>query len=166
VTQIKEDANDFYNGRACVKLNGKWGIVDKTGVELIPAIYDYLLNFPYDDEVTPAKFNDKWGLIDTTGTIVIPLIYDTIMILPQGRAIVELNGKCGFVNKTGTIAIPPKYDNVFSWNKFVKVELNDKWGLVEGHDVEILPIIYDAIYFIDEKTVHVELNGEDMIIDL
>ena len=36
---------DFYGGLALVKLNGKWGYIDKTGKEVIPCKYDDACHF-------------------------------------------------------------------------------------------------------------------------
>jgi hypothetical protein len=39
---IYEDVQDFDNGLAAVKLDGKWGFIDKTGTMVIKAEYDYV----------------------------------------------------------------------------------------------------------------------------
>ncbi|WGU70951.1 WG repeat-containing protein [Capnocytophaga canimorsus] len=36
---LYESAGKFKEGLAAVKLNGKWGFIDKTGKEVIPFIY-------------------------------------------------------------------------------------------------------------------------------
>ena len=37
--------NNFFEGLASVKLNGKWGFIDKTGREAIPCKYDNVCSF-------------------------------------------------------------------------------------------------------------------------
>ena len=55
----------FHDGLAIVKLNGKYGFIDKTGKEIIPLIYDSAGDF--SEGVANVKSNGKWITIDQTG---------------------------------------------------------------------------------------------------
>jgi len=57
---------DFFSEWTAVKLNGKWGYIDKTGKEVIPLKFDNV--FEFDGRVAYVKFNGKWGYSDITGT--------------------------------------------------------------------------------------------------
>ncbi len=63
-------------GLVAVKLmaTNKWGFVDTTGKEVIPTIYDSMLNFNYG--LCCVQINGKWGFIDRAGTMAIPAIFD------------------------------------------------------------------------------------------
>ena len=56
---------DFHYGLALVKLNGKWGYVDKSGKEVIPCRYDYTTSF--DDGFAKVCLNGNWNYIDKHG---------------------------------------------------------------------------------------------------
>jgi hypothetical protein len=54
-----------------VKLDNKWGYIDKSGKEIIPLRYDDGRIFM--DGLAAVKLNNKWGFIDKTGKEVVPL---------------------------------------------------------------------------------------------
>ena len=64
-----DDANNFSEGLARVKLNGKYGYIDKQGTEVIPLKYDYANNF--SEGLALVGLADKYGFIDKQGTEVV-----------------------------------------------------------------------------------------------
>ena len=69
-----DDVWDFSEGLARVKLNNKWGFIDKTGKEVIPLIYDEVRDF--SEGLACVKLNSKYGFIDGKGKEVVPFMYD------------------------------------------------------------------------------------------
>ncbi len=65
-----DDVEDFVEGLAAVKLDGKWGYIDTTGREVIPFKYDYAGDF--SEGLAAVNLDGKRGFIDTTGQVVIP----------------------------------------------------------------------------------------------
>ncbi len=93
--------SNFEEGLARVKLNEKWGVIDKTHKEVVPPRYDYISTFFFNEGLASVQLNKKWGFIDKTGKEVIPLIYDYADDFKDGKAIVEKDGKEFFIDKTG-----------------------------------------------------------------
>jgi hypothetical protein len=91
--------SDFQEGRAWVKLNGKYGFVDLQGNEVIPLKYDDAFNF--SEGRAEVSLNGKYGFIDVNGNEVIPLKYDRVYSFSEGRLRVKLNRKYGFVDVQG-----------------------------------------------------------------
>ena len=89
----------YYEGLASVKLNDKWGFIDKTGEEVIPIKYDVAWKF--SESLARVKLNGKWGFINKTGEEVIPLKYDEVEDFSEGFAKVKLNGKVFYINQKG-----------------------------------------------------------------
>lgn len=69
-----EEADVFYTELAKVRLNGKYGFIDKTGKEVIPLKYNYIGGF--NDGLALVKSEGKCGFINSSGTEVIPITYD------------------------------------------------------------------------------------------
>ena len=63
-----DDALSFSEGLASVKINGKWGFIDKTDTMVIPAKYDYAEDF--SDGKAFVKLNGRWFYIDRNGNEV------------------------------------------------------------------------------------------------
>ena len=89
----------YVEGLAWVRLNGKYGFIDKSGTEVTPCKYDYAN--PFSEGLACVKLNGKYGFIDKSGTEVIPCKYDDAYPFSEGRACVKLNEKLGTVNKSG-----------------------------------------------------------------
>ena len=93
----------FSEGLACVKLNGKYGFVDKSGKEIIPVKYDSAWSF---SEGLARVGLDKCGFIDKMGVEIIPFKYDVAESFIEGLARVKLNGKYGYIDKTDKEILP------------------------------------------------------------
>lgn len=116
LTPLFKDSADAYDAMArltvplaCVKLNGKWGYIDKTGKEVIPCRYDYVESFV--NGLARVELNGKYGYIDETGKEVISCRYDAAYAFSEGLARVKLNGKWGLIDKAGKEVIPCRYDD-------------------------------------------------------
>ena len=59
-----------------VKLNGKYGFIDKEGKEIIPLKYDEVREFR--EGLATVELNKKWGFVDKEGKEVISLKYDCV----------------------------------------------------------------------------------------
>ena len=97
----------FREGLATVKLNGKWGSINKKGEIVIPLKYDQIGDF--HEGLAIVELNGKWGFINTEGQEVISIKYDFVGSFFEGLVQVKFNGKYGFVNTKGVEVVQPKY---------------------------------------------------------
>ena len=112
---------------AAVKLNGKWGFIDKQGNTVIPCKYDGAESF--SEGLAAVKLNGKWGFIDKQGNMVLPFKYDIAESFSESLAWVKLNDKYGLINKQGNTVIPCKYDDAYPFREgLASVVLNGKMG--------------------------------------
>ena len=154
----------FEEGLAGVKLNGKWGFIDKTGKEVIPFKYDFACAF--SGGLAKVRLNGKWGFIDETGREICPCKYAAADIFSEGLAQVELNGKVGYIDTTGEEVIPCKYDYAYEFKDgFARVELNGKWGYIDRTGREVVPCKYNYVFSFDGEFAKVELNGKQGYVD-
>ncbi|EAH8849740.1 WG repeat-containing protein [Campylobacter lari] len=52
----------FYNDIATVKLNGKWGLINKNGDFIISPIYDYISHL--NENFITIQIGNKYGFAD------------------------------------------------------------------------------------------------------
>lgn len=69
-----EKIEDFSDGLAAVRQNGKWGFLNEKGGLKIGFIYEDANRFI--NGVAAVKLNGKWGYINKNGKVIIPIIYD------------------------------------------------------------------------------------------
>lgn len=153
LTQNYDEVYDFYYGAARVKKGSKWGLIDKTGKQIAPVVYDVILGFEYDFKDGMALFMNKgkYGLINSKGKIIAPAVYDQIEPFSEGLARVSKGGKFGFINTIGKVVVPLKYDRANLGFKeglsavAVKVG-NDrtgyKFGYIDKNGKEVIPLKY------------------------
>ena len=106
-----EDAQLFSEGLASVKIEGRWGYIDKTGQYVIRPQFDDV-KLPFEDGLACVAIGDRWGYIDKAGKYVINPQFDDAWPFEDGLALVEIDGKWGFINKVGQYAIEPQFDFV------------------------------------------------------
>lgn len=134
-------------GFTLVKLNRKYGFIDKTGYEVISPKYDCVQDFREGlvivcngqgghlavcGDPCAEIIKGKYGVFDTTGKEIVPLIYDGISYFnDEGLARVKLNEKYGVIDKTGKVVVPIIYDlkTLPKWN-------NTRF-YIDGIEVEI-----------------------------
>jgi tetratricopeptide (TPR) repeat protein len=97
------------SGIFLVKLNGKYGFINKSGKVLINPQFDAAGNF-YDG-LAVVKSGEKWGYINKSGKIVINPQFEQATNFYEGLAAVKLGGKWGYINKSGNIVINPQFES-------------------------------------------------------
>jgi hypothetical protein len=93
-------ATIFENDVARVKLNEKWGLINKQGVEVIPLIYDEVIPFETFPPTFIVSVFRKKGMLDMNGNQLIPIIYDDMAssLSPQGLLRVRLNNEWKYIS--------------------------------------------------------------------
>ena len=159
-----DEADLFSEGFARVKLNGKWGFVDKSGKVVVPIKYDYVHSF-YDG-LAQVKLDGESWYIYKLGNKYVPLKYGPSRFFSEGFIKVYLNGKQGYMDKSGKLAVPIKYDYVNDFKEgLASVSLNDKHGFVDKSGTEVVPLKYSIARDFSEGLAGVELNYKCGFID-
>lgn len=155
---VLSDKGDWNGIAMSVQREGKWGFVDKNGIEIIPCKYDLVENFlSKKDSITPVAIGDKFGYINMKGDITIAFDYEFAgRFSSKGLAPVVKNNKLGFINYKGETLIDfiydPKYEindgkvrikDSFWLNDTIAICKNGKWGLINDRGVEVFPFIFD-----------------------
>src|SRR6218665_2970306 len=83
---------------APVKIEGKWGYINKTGKIVIKLQFDEARGFR--EGLANIKLDSKWGYINKTGKIVINPRFDMAWHFEEGLAVIGLDGKLGYIDKT------------------------------------------------------------------
>ena len=156
------------NGLIKVRLDGKYGFINKDGEEIIPCKYEDADAF--SDGLAKVKSAEGWGFVNENGEEIISCKYEDVDVFFYGLALVQSNEGFGwgFVNENGEEIIPCKYKyaDAFSYG-LARVQSKEGWGFVNKDGEEIISCKYeDADYFwFGAETAEVKLNGEWITID-
>jgi len=155
----KNDSFFYTETNILVKLNNKYGFIDKTGKTIFPFIYDYVESY-CDEESRRAKvFNGileneyntpsegLYGFINPEGKEVIPLIYKEASTFYNGVSIVKKDSLYGYIDTTGNMITPLIYENAtpFCEEGYAHVFKSGKSGVINTRGNEIVACRYDFI---------------------
>ena len=170
--------------------NGKKGLFDYTGKQIIPCRYDYILSSDYGArDIYYVGINNPikegyylMGLYSEQNGEILPCQYDKVyeLIDDYNFAVIK-DGKCGIVDSNGKFIVPIEYDfypldalsisgNKDSW--YSVVIQDHKKGVINNYGNLVIPIQYEDIkirwnrssntpYFIVKKKTAVQ--GGDII---
>ena len=103
-----DEAYDFYEDLASVKIGEKYGFIDKTGKLVIAAMYDSPSYFK--DGVAVVELNKLSFVIDKKNNKVFGQGYLNLSAFYEGLARFEVDGRIGFIDSKGVVKIKPTYE--------------------------------------------------------
>lgn len=155
----KYDFGERFNQNriAIISKNGKYGIINEFGKEIIQPKYD-TLEHPEEDyhesEIFEGKNKNYITLLDKRGN----KIYDKIKVynfdfsrlknkVQRVYIIQNLKNKYGVVDSQGKIIIPFIYDEIQDFNGTANtiVKLRGKFGLVSSDNKIVYPVVCESI---------------------
>ena len=146
-----EDVSTFRNGLATVRLNGKYGLINKAGKEILPPQYNSISD--YACGVMWLGTDEGYVLINQDGKRVLPDTYENVFAFTasQDRIPVEKDGKIGFFDTQGNYITNFEYDRVGRFFEGVApvLKLNEEdegWGLINTSGELIVPHLYRKLY--------------------
>ena len=123
----------------------RWGIIDKSGQEIIKLKYSKLKLL--NGDIAIARFQRNWGVINMGEQEVVSFIYDELFEFGKDLFVIKQNGKYGIINRKGKEITPLTFNKLrITINTgLAEVELNNKYGLIDSTGKKITPIKYDRI---------------------
>lgn len=96
--------------------NGLWGLKDKKGNIITPAVYEEIFAFT-EEGIAVVQKNGKYGYLRNDGKVLVDCIYeevyDSLFIDHKNYGVIEVDQKSGLINiANGDIVIPCEYDEL------------------------------------------------------
>lgn len=146
------DYNSVYNFEAdgitnFYHKNDKFGLMDKSFQELIPAKYNQT-SF-YSNGMYIVETGGKWGAVDKSDKVIIPFEYKSLGFMDNaGRIMASKASGVGFIDRNEKILIPLNYYNFFPFSenraKFLD-EASKKYGVMDPQGKILLAPTYDLM---------------------
>lgn len=147
-----------HNGNEYVKIknNKKEGILKKSGEVVISCQYDDVHNYNLVTidilELIQEKYKHTYISICDNGEIK-QYDYDILQIVELGISVIKKYDRCYIIDKHGKEIILPDYyedyydelENISFSEKFIKIKISDKWGILDNNFKEVLSPEYDDI---------------------
>ncbi|MGB7711612.1 MAG: WG repeat-containing protein [Microcoleus sp.] len=159
-----DDSSSFYEGLASVKINNKWGSIDKTGNVVIQPQFDDVYDFL--EGLATVRINNKYGYIDKTGKMITPLQFDHAYYFNEGLAAVKINNKYGYIDKSGKMIISPQFEGARGFPEgLAAVRINNKYGYIDKSGKMIISPQFEGAYNFYQGLARVEINNKYGYID-
>lgn len=145
-----------------VKNNGRWGLLDDKGNEVLSCCFDWLyISSTYAGENSTfyivTKLDGKEGLYDINGKKIFPFIYKSASLRYEQDSktfyvAVKKDEKYGICQMDGKEIIPCIYEQAFikfdkdSKYLYAQVKKEGKYGICQMDGKEIIPCIYENVY--------------------
>ena len=123
------------------------GLVDSTGREIIPPIYDLPIGIGHNNTLFSVSKKNKFGFVDGNGNVVIPLNYSYASPFAEDYAyVISSKNRYGYIDRTGKIVIPFKYEGAKDFQDGIAgVKMKGKWAII-GKDGQLRSkFIFDDI---------------------
>jgi len=108
---------------------------------------------------------EKWGLIHVSGREIIPLVYDYMSPLLADHFVSVFIGDYTWDFEESSAELFDKYLDNNSWNgDYYKGTLGKgKWGMVDLENKTVVPVEYDWVELMDDRTVLCNVGGSPII---
>lgn len=144
-----EEVDDYFEyGMIVLKdMNGKEGVVDSTGREILPCQYDRV-RIAGPDLFIIEKRNEKVvGAVNHHGDTVIPFVYNLLYAYNDHYLEAERQDLYGVLSATGQEIVPCKYEMIWGSDMgYFAVLQAGKWGVVDSTNNVVVPFLYEASY--------------------
>ena len=146
---IKTDFDEFERFRSDFllgKKDGKFGLIDTLGNEVIPPKYSQIMHLEGDTLFKVKKF--LWGVYNINEGLISTIIYDRIDSYNEKFAQVNLRGKSGLLNRKGQEVAKVKFEYFQFQDQFVKAFIGTKMHYFQSDSLDQLELleIYPEVY--------------------
>lgn len=168
IDNFDSEQNIWYEDNVLrVSKDGKYGIIDFNGQEVLPCEYDEIAALKGTSNNFIVKKDGNVGLVNEKGQTIINTEYKDILTLKEGYKneyiIVNSDNKYGLISTSGTVLIEPTYEEVkyLESSNLFAVKQDNTWKLM---DLSEKKIIIDKGYedFVEAKSdnIIVKKNGK------
>ncbi len=118
--------SEYQEGAALIKVDGKFGLINRQGYEICQPIYDDIRLF--NNGYAAVNKNGKWTFVNKQGKRLTPLRYDWVGGFNEGLAAVMIDGQWGLINEQGFEVVETAYDAIkLDQEGKIWVQKNNTW---------------------------------------
>lgn len=155
VIAFQFDQVDGFNslGLTLVKKKSNYGLINKKGVTIVPFDFQEIIVLESVKLIAVCK-NNKWAFYSILGKQMSDFGYDEIKFTQSSLVFVRKEGEVGYLDSNLAVKIPfGKYHFATNFNKndLAIVSLNNRYGVVNLKDIQIIRTQFDSIGYLQEE---------------
>lgn len=172
INNYDKEGNIWYEKNTLrVQKDGKYGLIDLSGNEILTTVYDQIDTIKGVDNSLIIKKDDKFGLSNASGNVIIEPIYTEISALTtdytNGYIVKDNEGNYGVIGNDKTQILDCKYNNIkhVCGSGLYVVKVGDKWKVVKNNEDEGTEIKYSDVKSINNENFVVAKDNSYGIVD-
>jgi hypothetical protein len=147
--EVKTDFDEFVRFRSNFilgKKDGKFGLINTLGNEVIPPRYNQIMHMEGDTLFKVEKF--LWGVYNIKQGLITTINYDAIELFQDKFAVVKTRGKSGLINRKGQEVASIDFEYFQFQDEFVKAFVGTKMHYFQADSLDQLALleIYPEVY--------------------
>lgn len=153
-----QNVEDFVDGLAKVRRQGKFGVVTIRGLEIVPCVYDEL--YAFNNGLAVARRNGKYGIINDIGEEIIQCKYDKLYSFEDVKRYI-------YEKSDRRLLSWKDYNNdLFDREERIGVMRDGKIGYVDKHGKEDLTVFGKEYICVDDKFDTTQSENGGFIVSL
>ena len=174
IENYDESNNLWYEaGILKVSKDGKYGVINTEGREIIPCEYDSIVALKGVTNSLLTEKDGQYGIIDGIGSVIIGNEYAEIKpltnVFENGYIVRNEENKYGVISYTKEVVVPVNYDEikpVYNNGTHYIVREGQDWKIVDREGQEYLSGQYDDIVSISGTNAVVEEEGKYGVVSI
>ncbi len=154
-----EVMKDFVGGKAWVKKDGLWGLVNDEGKRLLHPLYKEIKEIAsYSDQIW-VLHGQYWGVYDLQKeTFVYEPQFTETQVLDAKTSLVKTDKYSGIIRvDKAQVVYPMQIEKVLKVAPYrLAIKENKKWGMITYHGVLLVKPQYDTLFFKYKNLLQVE----------
>ncbi|HRI61423.1 MAG TPA: WG repeat-containing protein, partial [Saprospiraceae bacterium] len=141
--------------------DGKWGLLDTKGKELLPPQYDQIEPSEPHSQLLIVQLAEKKGVETMNGQTVLEAKFEFIRGISGSNFVVRISDKYGIITIKNEVLLPFEYDSVRirSDGRLIVVRRGDHFGMVNFKGEILLPVEYEQLAMEDYGWIVGVRNG-------
>ena len=149
----------FNSGKAIVREDGQYGLIDTNGIFTLKPQYEQLV---YLEELYGIRSQNEWSLISAEGELASPDSYESLDALGQGFTLFKLKGKYGVFENGVNLLLPAVYTSIeLIQDYFVVESAADMFAYILDKKGKLATTIgFDKVTVLNKECLLVTKNGK------
>lgn len=142
------------SGQYKVRVDKKYGIVDRTGKYIVEAQYQSISET--DDQTVAVKKDGQYSLLTLPNTKITTPENDNLAYLGEGRWGFEVNEKVGLLDNAGNVILQPTFKIITPFKAgFASYESDRLWGYLDSNGQVLTPPVFGLTWEFKEGLARV-----------
>ena len=166
------EATPFRGGRAAVRTETKWGLIDEEGALVAPPEFDAARWFADEPRCWAFRLDDKWGLLDRDGKRLTEAVFETFGVWHGDALSIGSSNLWGLISIEGATLVAPRYGvlqplgSSSGTHLWAAQGISGLWGIIATNGVEKVACRYSGVASPAPGVFLARVDGLSGVLDL